>query len=261
MIIDLSRRIALITGSTAGIGLAIAKALHHAGADIIINGRTDKRVEAAVTLFSTQERVRGIAADVGTSAGCEKLFAKIPHVDILINNTGVFEPKPVFEISDAEWEKFFAINVMSGIRLSRHYIPNMIEQQWGRVVFISSESAIQIPPEMVHYGMTKTAQLAIARGFAETVAGNGVTVNSVLPGPTLSEGVEKFIREMVPDPALTLEEASREFIKQARSTSLLGRMTSAEEVANMVVYLCSYKASATTGAAVRVDGGVLRGLL
>ena len=261
MVIDLSGRTALITGSTAGIGYAIASALHASGAHVIFNGRTAERVDAALQRFEKTERIQGISADVGTLDGCNEIISAIPKIDILINNVGVFEPQPLFEITDAQWEHFFAINVMSGIRLSRHYVPKMVTNGWGRSVFISSESAIQIPPEMVHYGMTKTAQLAIARGLAEAVTGSGVTINSVLPGPTLTEGVEKFVRQMFPDPSLSLEDASRQFIQKERPTSLLGRMASAEEVANLVVYLCSDGASATTGAAVRVDGGVLRGLL
>lgn len=212
-------------------------------------------------LLNGDSRVQGVAANVGTLKGCKQLICAVPAVDILINNAGIFEPQFVFDVPDEQWERFFAVNVMSGIRLSRHYIPKMVDQGWGRSVFISSESAVQIPPEMVHYGMTKTAQLSIARGLAEAVRGSSVTINSVLPGPTLSEGVEKFVRQMVPDPSLSLEEASRQFVQKERPTSLLERMASVEEVANLVVYLCSNQASATTGAALRVDGGVLRGVL
>ncbi len=261
MLIDLTGRTALVTGSTAGIGLAIAEGLHASGATVILNGRTDERVAAAAEKFGTSERVRGVAADIGTAEGCRAVVEAEPEVDILVNNAGVFSPQPLFEIPDAEWERFFAVNVMSGIRLSRHYVPAMTKRQWGRTVFVSSESAVQIPPEMVHYGTTKTAQLAVARGMAEAVRGTGVTVNSVLPGPTASEGVERFVREMVGDEIESMEEAGRIFVERERPTSLLGRLASAEEVANLAVYLCSDQAAATTGAALRVDGGVLRGVL
>ncbi|MEV0599851.1 SDR family oxidoreductase [Streptomyces sp. NPDC050315] len=260
MQIDLTGRTALVTGSTAGIGLAIAKGLRAAGATVVVNGRTPERVQAAIEYCGT-EGVRGVAADVGTADGCEALITAEPKVDILVNNAGIFSPQPLFEIPDAEWERFFAVNVMSGIRLARHYVPQMVEQQWGRTVFVSSESAIQVPPEMVHYGTTKTAQLTVARGMSEAVKGSGVTVNSVLPGPTMSEGVEQFVREMVGDEVESMEEAGRIFIERERPTSLLGRLASAEEVANMVVYLSSQQAAATTGAALRVDGGVLRGVV
>jgi len=259
MLIDLSGRTALITGSTAGIGFEIASVLHASGANIIFNGLTSKDVDAAIKRFDKNKRVRGVVADVGTLNGCQKIISSIPAVDILINNVGIFNAQPLFEIPDSEWERFFAVNVMSGVRLSRHYIPKMVTQGWGRTVFISSVAAIQIPPDRVHYGMTKTAQLAVARGFAEAVSSSGVTINSVIPGPTLSEGAETYIKQMFPD--LSTEDASQKFIQKERPTSLLGRMTSVKEVANMVVYLCSYGASATNGSALRVDGGVLRGLL
>ncbi|MDI3420729.1 SDR family NAD(P)-dependent oxidoreductase [Streptomyces luteolus] len=261
MQIDLSGRIALVTGSTAGIGLAIAKGLHASGAEVVLNGRTEERLEKAVTEFDDTARVRTIAANVGSAEGCSVLTEEIPEVDILVNNAGIFAPQPLFEIEDGEWQRFFDVNVMSGIRLSRHYVPAMVRRGWGRTVFISSESAVQVPPEMVHYGMTKTAQLTVARGLAEAVGGSGVTVNSILPGPTLSEGVEKFVQEVVGDEASSMEEASRLFIEKERPTSLLGRLASSEEVANLAVYLCSDQASATTGAALRADGGVLRGVL
>ncbi|MET9292556.1 SDR family oxidoreductase [Streptomyces sp. NPDC003077] len=260
MRIDLTGRTALVTGSTAGIGLAIAKGLRAAGATVVVNGRTPERVRAAIEECGT-EGIRGVAADVGTAEGCEALITAEPKVDILVNNAGIFSPQPLFEIPDSEWERFFAVNVMSGIRLARHYVPQMVERQWGRTVFVSSESAIQVPPEMVHYGTTKTAQLTVARGMSEAVKGSGVTVNSVLPGPTMSEGVEQFVREMVGDEVESMEEAGRIFIERERPTSLLGRLATAEEVANMVVYLSSQQAAATTGAALRVDGGVLRGVV
>lgn len=261
MHINLSGRTALVTGSTAGIGLAIATALHDAGADIIINGRSAERVDATLSQLNQSPRAKGIVADVGTAEGCAALIKAKPEVDILINNAGIYAPQTVFDIPDSEWERFFAINVMSGIRLSRHYLPKMVAKGWGRAVFISSESGVQIPPEMVHYGMTKTAQIAVARGFAEAVSGSGVTVNTILPGPTLTEGVEKFLGDMMQQSSLTIEEAGRQFIQEHRPTSLLGRLASVEEVASLVTYLCSNQASATTGAAMRVEGGLLRGLL
>jgi NAD(P)-dependent dehydrogenase (short-subunit alcohol dehydrogenase family) len=258
MLIDLSGRIALITGSTLGIGFAVASGLHESGATVVVNGRTQERVERAVERLGAGERVRGVAADVGTSAGCLALIQAIPDVDILINNAGVFVPQPVFDIPDSEWERLLAVNVMSGIRLARHYVPRMVERGWGRVVFVSSESALHIPREMVHYGTTKLAQLGVARGMAESVAGSGVTVNGVLPGPTLTEGNEVFLRRMVGEGAGSVEEAGRLMIERERPTSLLGRLASSEEVANLIVYLSSEQASATTGAAMRVDGGVIR---
>lgn len=264
MIIDLSGRTALVTGSTAGIGRAIAAGLAGAGARVVVNGRDRERTERAVRELGeaagAPDRVRGVAADVGTAEGCEALIRAAPDLDVLVNNAGHFEEQPVFEISDDDWFRFFEVNVMSGVRLARHHVPRMVERGWGRVVFISSESALHIPPEMAHYGMTKTAQLAVARGMAESVPATGVTVNGVLPGPTVTEG----FRAMLASRGITGEEAvdraGREFIAADRPTSLLGRMAREEEVANMVVYLCSDQASATTGAAVRVDGGVVRAI-
>ncbi|MFB4196773.1 SDR family NAD(P)-dependent oxidoreductase [Streptomyces carpaticus] len=261
MKIDLSGRTALVTGSTVGIGFAIASGLHAAGAHVILNGRSKERVEAALARIGDSDRVTGAVGDIATPDGSASVLAQAPHVDILVNNAGIFSPQHVFDIPDEEWERFFSVNVLSGIRLARHYVPAMVESGWGRVIFVSSESAVQIPPEMVHYGMTKSAQLAVARGMAEAVSGSEVTVNSVLPGPTMSEGIERFVREMVEDQMLSFEEAGKEFIAKERPTSLLGRLASAQEVANLVVYLSSEQASATTGAALRVDGGVLRGVL
>ncbi len=257
MNIDLSGRNALISGSTGGIGLAIAKGLAGSGAAVTLNGRSEDRVRqavAAVQQAAPGARVEGIAADLATADGVQALTARLPAIDILVNNMGIFEPKPFAEITDADWQRFFDTNVMSGVRLSRAYLPGMVAKGWGRVVFISSESALNIPKEMIHYGMTKTAQLAIARGLAESVAETGVTVNSVLPGPTLSDGVATMLGGDDP------EETGRQFVKQFRPTSLIGRLATVEEVANMVVYTCSAQASATSGAALRVDGGVLRHL-
>lgn len=256
MRIDLSGRTALVTGSTAGIGHAIAAGLASAGAHVIVNGRTSERAEEAAGRIDGS--VQAVAADVGTAEGCDALIAAAPDVDILVNNAGVFSPIGVFEIPDDEWLRVFEVNVLAGIRLARHHVPRMVQRGWGRVIFISSESALQIPVEMVHYGMSKTAQLAVARGMAESVPASGVTVNSVLPGPTLSEGVEQFLKEM--GGTGSVEDAARTFIAEHRPTSLLGRLSSPEEVANLVVYVASEQASATTGAALRVDGGVVRAI-
>jgi len=262
MDIDLKGRTALVTGSTGGIGYAVAAALAALGATVAVNGRTAERVEAAVGRLTAERpggRFRAAVGDVSSEAGTADLLAALPAVDILVNNAGIFEPKPFFEIDDADWRRVFEVNVMSGIRLSRAYGPAMVAAGWGRIVFVASESAINIPQEMVHYGTTKTAQLAVARGLAETVGGSGVTVNSVLPGPTLTEGVAEFLKSMG-GAGEDLEEVGRAFIRDNRPTSLLGRLARPEEVANMVAYLCSPAASATTGAALRVDGGVLRGI-
>ncbi|MGQ8708148.1 SDR family NAD(P)-dependent oxidoreductase [Serratia sp. TSA_198.1] len=261
MVIDNSKRKALVTGATSGIGFAAAKGLLESGADVYINGRNPEKLAAALKRLNISDPSKGILADVGTAAGCAALIEQLPQVDILVNNAGIFAPQPLVEIDDEEWFKFINVNFMSGVRLTRHYIPKMQNAGWGRVVFVSSESAIQVPPEMVHYAVTKTAQLTLARGFAEAARNTNVTVNSVLPGPTMSEGVERFVREMVPDQSVPLDEAGRIFIRNERATSLLGRMASSEEVANLIVYLSSELASATTGTAVRVDGGVLRGII
>jgi len=258
MLIDLTDKTALITGSTLGIGYAAAAGLHASGANVVINGRNQERVQEAVERLGGDDRVRGIAADVGTAEGCQTLTNAVPDVDILVNNAGVFVPQPVFEIPDEEWERLFAVNVMSGVRLSRHYMPGMVTRGWGRVVFVSSESALHIPKEMVHYGTTKLAQLGVARGLAESVSGSGVTVNSILPGPTRSEGLEVFLGQMVGNGVASVEEAGQLLIERERPTSLLGRLASSEEVANLIVYLSSEQASATTGSSLRVDGGVVR---
>ncbi len=259
MRIDLTGRTALVTGSTAGIGHAIAAGLANAGATVVVNGRSDARVEQAVRALSCAggAEVRGVTADVGSAEGCQELIDAEPEVDILVNNAGIFGPRPVFGIPDEEWMTFFEVNVMSGVRMSRHHVPRMAERGWGRTVFISSESAVQIPVEMVHYGMTKTAQLAVARGLAESVSGSGVTVNSVLPGPTSSEGVSGMLAG---DGSESVEEAGRRFIAEERPTSLIERLATPEEVANLVVYVASEQASATTGASLRVDGGVVRAI-
>lgn len=255
MNIDLSGKRAIVSGSTAGIGFAIAKGLADSGAEVIANGRSEKSVEAAKQKLGG--KAKGIAADLGTAAGAEKFLQQAGDADILVNNLGIFEPKPFTEITDADWLKFFEVNVMSGIRLSRHYLPKMMKKNWGRIVFISSESGLNIPVEMVHYGMTKTAQLAVARGLVLTARGTGVTVNSVLPGPTRSEGVGEFFSKMAKEAGKSLEEMEKSFVAEHRPSSIIRRVASVEEVANMVVYVCSKEASATTGASLRVDGGVV----
>jgi NAD(P)-dependent dehydrogenase (short-subunit alcohol dehydrogenase family) len=263
MIIDLKGKRAIVTGSTAGIGFAIAAGLAEAGAAVVINGRTPKSVNAARERLIEETpgaKVTGVAADLATAEGVAAFLRQAGKADILVNNLGIFEPKPFGEITDADWHRFFDTNVMSGIRLARHYLPAMVKRDWGRVVFISSESALNIPVEMIHYGMTKTAQLAIARGLAESVAGTGVTVNSVLPGPTRSEGVADFFGKMAKEQGVSQDEMEKQFIAQHRPTSLIRRLATPEEVANMVVYVCSPQASATTGAALRVDGGVVRSI-
>jgi NAD(P)-dependent dehydrogenase (short-subunit alcohol dehydrogenase family) len=260
MKIDLSGKTALVTGSTAGIGYAIAKGLAVAGADVTLNGRSQATVDAAVKKLAAEApgaKVRGVAADVSTADGCKALVAAVPDVDILINNTGIYGAKDFFEISDEDWSQIFETNVISGVRLSRAYMKGMLKRDWGRIVFISSESALNIPTEMIHYGTTKTAQLSISRGLAELTRGTKVTVNSVLPGPTMSEGVETFVEDLARKNGEPVEQAAANFVKQNRPTSLLQRFASVEEVANMVVYVASKEASATNGAALRVDGGII----
>lgn len=263
MELGLQGRRALVTGSTAGIGLATARLLAAEGAHVVINGRTEARVReavAAVLAAVPAALCEGVAADLGTADGCARMVAAVADVDVLVNNAGIFEPKPFEEIPDADWFRFFEVNVMSGVRLSRAYLPGMRTRNFGRIVFVSSESALQIPAEMIHYGMTKTAQLAVARGIAETTAGTGITVNSVLPGPTASEGVTTFVAQMAEARRTDAAAMEREFFEQARPSSLLRRFATPDEVAAMIVYVCSTRASATNGAALRVDGGVVRAI-
>lgn len=258
MNIDLTGKTALVTGSTMGIGYATAAQLHASGATVAINGRDSKRVREAIDRLGGGDRLLGVTADLADPEAARSLLDDLPHVDVLVNNAGVASPQPVLEIPDEEWERLFAINVMSGVRLTRAYVPGMVERGWGRVVFVSSESALAIPPEMVHYGVTKLAQLGVARGFAEAVPGSGVTVNSVLPGPTATPAFEAFAQAMVEDTEASVAEINQLAVKQVRPTTLLGRPATADEVAAMIAYLCSPQASATTGTSVRVDGGVVR---
>src|SRR3979490_1999024 len=261
MKIDLSGKTALVTGSTSGIGHATVKGLAGAGAAVVVNGRNQAKVDAAVAAIAKAipgAKVRGVAADVSTAAGCKTLVAARPEVDILINNAGIFEPKGFFDIPDEDWSRSFEGNVMSGVRLSRAYFPGMLKRNWGRIVFISSESALNIPKEMIHYGTTKTAQLAVSRGLAEMTKGTAVTVNSVLPGPTMSEGVETFIKDLAKHNGVSVEEATKQFFQQQRPTSLLQRFATVEEIANMVVYVSSKESAATNGAALRAEGGIVQ---
>jgi len=264
MDLQLKNKKALITGSTAGIGYSIAKALANEGAEVYINGRTTERVETAVKKLKDEtgnQNIKGFAVDFADSKQIDDLISQLPDVDILVNNVGIFEPKAFKEIPDADWFKFFEVNVLSGVRLSRAYFDKMIAKNWGRIIFISSESAVQIPAEMIHYGMTKTAQLAISRGLAELTKGTGVTVNTVLPGPTFSEGAGDFIESLAKDQGKSMKEIEGEFFQHVRPTSLLQRFTSTDEVANLVVYLSSPLSSATNGAALRADGGVVKSIL
>jgi len=257
MDLELKGKTALVTGSTAGIGLAIAAALAKEGAEVIVNGRTQERVDAAVKASGA---AHGFAADLATEAGAKALIERFPAVDILVNNLGIFEPKPFEEIPDDDWRRFFEVNVLSGVRLSRHYLPPMKQKNWGRIIFISSESGVQIPKEMIHYGMTKTAQLAVSRGLAETTAGTGVTVNAVLPGPTRSEGVGDFVNKLAAARGLDAAAVEREFFTKGRPSSLLQRFATTEEVASVVTFVCSPLAAAINGASVRAEGGVIQSI-
>ncbi|PZF71183.1 SDR family NAD(P)-dependent oxidoreductase [Taibaiella soli] len=261
MDLQLKNKTAFISGSTAGIGLAIAAGLLKEGATVIINGRTEDAINKAIDVLKGEiqdANVYGIPADFSNEKEIGALLSKLPDIDILINNVGIFEPKAFAEISDEDWFRFFNVNVMSGVRLSRHFFDKMIAKNWGRIIFISSESAIFIPDEMIHYGMTKTAQLSISRGLAELTKGTGVTVNSVLPGPTRSRGVGDFLSDLSKQEGVTEDEMETKFFKDFRPTSLLQRFASTEEIANMVVYLSSPLSSATNGATLRVEGGLLR---
>jgi NAD(P)-dependent dehydrogenase (short-subunit alcohol dehydrogenase family) len=260
MKIDLNGRIAVVSGSTGGIGFAIARGLAKAGADVILNGRRQEaanRAVAAVQEAAPACNVHAVVADLSTAAGCDALIKAAPRCDILVNNLGIYQLQDFFEIPDAEWTRFFETNVMSGVRLSRAYMPEMMKRNWGRVVFISSESALNIPSDMIHYGFSKTAVLAVARGLAKRASGTGVTVNAVLPGPTLSDGLKAMLKETAEKTGKPIEQVSVEFVKANRPSSIIRRAAMPEEVANMVIYAVSPQASATTGAALRVDGGVV----
>jgi NAD(P)-dependent dehydrogenase (short-subunit alcohol dehydrogenase family) len=264
MELGLRDRTVVITGSTGGIGFAAAQLFAAEGARVVINGRTPERVASAAERLRAERpgvRIEGVAADLATAQGAQTLIDAFPEVDVLVNNAGIFAPQAFEQISDEDWLRFFETNVMSGVRLARHHLPRMLARNSGRILFVSSESAVQIPVEMIHYGMTKTAQLAVARGLAERTRGTGVTVNSVLPGPTASEGVSDFVRKLAAERKISFEEMEREFFASARPSSLLGRFESPEEVANLIVYLASAAASATNGSAVRVDGGVVRSIV
>jgi len=260
MKIDLTNKTAIVTGSTAGIGFAIAKGLAESGASVVINGRTPAAVESALAELKSAlpgASVRGVAADQGTAEGVAALLAAVPQADILVNNVGIYGPQDFFDLPDDQWQHFFDVNVMSGVRASRAYLQGMAARGWGRVVFISSESGLNIPADMIHYGFTKTANLSISRGLAKRMAGTGVTVNAVLPGPTLSDGVGTMLKSAAEKLGQTIEQVGTAFVKSQRSSSIIQRMATVDEVANLVVYVCSPQASATTGAALRVDGGVV----
>ena len=264
MQLGLEGKTALVTGSTAGIGYAAALGLAREGASVVVNGRTAARVDEAVGKIKQEtgsEKVSGVAADLGTADGCAEAIKQVPSVDILVNNMGIFEPKEFADIDDADWMRFFETNVLSGVRLSRHYFPLMKDKNWGRIVFVSSESAVNIPAEMIHYGMTKTAQLAVARGLAETTVGTNVTVNSVLPGPTKSEGVGTMLTQMAKEKGGDEKAVEEEFFKSVRPSSLIHRFETPDEVAAMITFVCSEAASAVNGASLRVEGGVVRSVV
>jgi NAD(P)-dependent dehydrogenase (short-subunit alcohol dehydrogenase family) len=260
MDLQLKGKLALVTGSTAGIGLGIATALAQEGARVIVNGRAQSSVDQVVAKLrsTTGGDLQGFAGDLGTAAAADEVVRRFAGVEILVNNLGIFEVKPFDEISDADWLKFFEVNVLSGVRLARLYLPAMRRANWGRIIFISSESGVQIPVEMIHYGTTKTAQLAVSRGLAEAVAGTGITVNSVLPGPTKSRALGDFVEAMAKASGKSLAEFEQEFFEKVRPSSLIKRFALTEEVASLVAYVASPLASAITGAALRVDGGVIR---
>lgn len=263
MELGLKDKIALVSGSTAGIGYACAEALAREGTEVIVNGRTRDRVDSAVGKINAARpavSARGIAADLGTKQGVEQLVRELPEIDILINNLGIFEPKAFEDIPDDDWMRFFEVNVLSGIRLARHYLAGMRRKNWGRIIFISSESGLQIPVEMIHYGVTKTAQLAVSRGLAEHLTGTGITVNCVLPGPTRSEGVEQFVADLARHKQTSTEQVEKDFFRTARPSSIIQRFATVDEVAALVAFTASERASAITGSALRVDGGVVRSI-
>lgn len=258
MHIDFTGKTALVTGSTQGIGFATAKLLHESGAMVIVNGRSEDSTQQAAQRLGGN--ARGIAADLGSREACQALVEAAGDIDILVNNAGIFGPKDFFETDDEEWDKHWQVNVMSAVRLSRAFAPAMVKKGWGRIVMLGSESAFNIPSDMIHYGVTKTADVSFARGLAKRLAGTGVTVNSVLPGPTLSEGVEAMLADHVEESGSTIEKVAAEFVMIERPSSILQRAATVEEVANMIGYVCSNLSSATTGASLRVDGGVIDSL-
>ena len=263
MDLQLGGKRALVTGSTAGIGLAIAEALAREGAEVVVNGRTQERVDAALREIRAavpQAKLAGVAADLGSAEGAAKVVAQAPDLDILVNNVGIFAAGPFEQIDDRQWQRIFEVNVLSGVRLARHHLPRMLRRNFGRIVFISSESGLQIPVEMVHYGVTKTAQLALARGLAEATRGSDVTVNSVLPGPTRSEGVEQFVEGLAAQQRKSAEEVERDFFQHARPTSLLQRFEDPAEIGAFVAFVASPLGSGINGASLRVDGGVVRSI-
>lgn len=263
MNLGLQGKLAVVSGSTAGIGFAIAFTLAQEGTRVVINGRTEARVTTAVEKIRQRMKgaeLIGVAADLGTAAGVDALVKQVPEADILVNNLGIFEPKPFLEIPDDDWLRFFEVNVLSGVRLTRQYLPAMLQKNWGRVIFISSESAQQIPPEMIHYGMTKTAQVAIARGVAQSVVATGVTANSILVGPTASEGAGEFVQGMARQQGITAAEVEKQFFANIRPTSLLKRFETPEEVAAVVAFVASTQAVAINGAAVRAEAGVVQSI-
>ncbi|MFK9083680.1 SDR family NAD(P)-dependent oxidoreductase [Pseudomonas neuropathica] len=260
MKIDLSGKLAIVSGSTAGIGLGISKALAESGATVVVIGREAAKVEQALASIRQQvpdAQLRGLTADLGTAEGAEQLFAAEPKADILVNNLGIYNAVDFFDTSDSEWTRFYEVNVISGVRLSRHYVPDMVKQGWGRVIFLSSESGIAIPADMLNYGVTKSANLAVSHGLAKRLAGTGVTVNAILPGPTLTDGVELMLKDAIAASGRSVQEEADDFVRKARPTSIIQRVANVEEVANLVAYIASPLSSATTGAALRVDGGVV----
>lgn len=263
MDLNLQGKLALVSGSTAGIGLAIVTTLAEEGARVIVNGRSQASVDSVVAQLQAQTgaHVHGFAGDLSTAAAADEVARRFPGVEILVNNLGIFEPKPFEEIPDEDWQRFFDVNVLSGVRLARLFLPAMRQANWGRIIFISSESGVQIPVEMIHYGVTKTAQLAVARGLAEAVAGTGITVNSVLPGPTKSRGVGDFVETLAKAQGQSFEGFEKEFFEKVRPTSLIKRFSSPQEIASLVAYVASPLSAATTGAALRADGGVIKSAL
>jgi NAD(P)-dependent dehydrogenase (short-subunit alcohol dehydrogenase family) len=263
MKIDLTEKLAIVSGSTAGIGLGISKALAECGATVVVIGRDSGKVEQA--LASIRERVpgaqlRGLTADLGTAEGAEQLFAAEPRADILVNNLGIFDDVDFFDAPDSEWTRFYEVNVISGVRLARHYTPHMVNNGWGRVIFLSSESGVAIPADMINYGVTKSANLAVSHGLAKRLAGTGVTVNAILPGPTFTDGLEQMLKDATAESGRSAREEADAFVRKARPSSIIQRVADVEEVANLVAYIASPLSSATTGAALRVDGGVVDSL-